>query len=91
MSAVSPGWLQTSLGGTDHADAHLTASQGARATVDIIMSSEAGKDNGACRDIYIEGSDLYTGKIHLGDKSPDLQLGEKRLYYNSILTSTLSI
>lgn len=60
--AVSLGWLQTSLGGTDHADAHFTASQGARATVDIIMSSEAGKDNGAFRDIYIEGSNLYTGK-----------------------------
>lgn len=56
--AVSPGWLQTDLGGSH---AHLKPADGARATLDIILSSRE-KDNGSFRDIYIEGDSFYTGE-----------------------------
>lgn len=57
--AVSPGWLQTDLGGSY---AHLKPADGARAVTDIIMTSTRKKDNGSFRDIYVEGDSLYTGK-----------------------------
>jgi NAD(P)-dependent dehydrogenase (short-subunit alcohol dehydrogenase family) len=56
--AVSPGWLQTDLGG---AYAHLKPADGARQVTDIILKSTPEKDNGSFRDIYIEGDSLYTG------------------------------
>lgn len=57
--AVSPGWLQTDLGGSY---AHLKPAVGAREVTDIIMNSTREKDNGSFRDIRIEGDSLYTGK-----------------------------
>ncbi|CRG92570.1 hypothetical protein PISL3812_09632 [Talaromyces islandicus] len=57
--AVSPGWLQTDLGGS-YAD--LKPSDGARATLDIIFKSTPKKDNGSYRDIYIKGNSTYTGE-----------------------------
>ena len=55
---VSPGWLKTDMGGS-YAD--LEPSVGTAQVVKIIMEAEK-KDNGSFRDIYVEGSDLYTGK-----------------------------
>ncbi|RFU27080.1 hypothetical protein B7463_g9246, partial [Scytalidium lignicola] len=57
--ALSPGWLQTDLGGER---AHLKPADGARATLDIILHTQQNRDNGSFRDIYIEGSDIYTGQ-----------------------------
>ena len=56
--AVSPGWLRTDLGGS-HAD--LPVETGAKATVDVILSSTK-QDNGAFRNIYVEGHPNYTGE-----------------------------
>ncbi|KAH8807851.1 hypothetical protein F5884DRAFT_881366 [Xylogone sp. PMI_703] len=57
--AVSPGWLKTDLGGSN---ADLPPAVGANRVVDIILNTRQDKDNGAFRDIYVEGSDLYTGQ-----------------------------
>ena len=55
--AISPGWLRTELGGEY---AHLSAEEGAKATVESIESAGTG-DNGSFRNIRIEGSEFYQG------------------------------
>ncbi|KAH8695474.1 putative short-chain dehydrogenase [Talaromyces proteolyticus] len=57
--AISPGWLQTDLGGSH---AHLKPIDGARSVTNIILKSSKAKDNGCFRDIYIEGDSFYTGE-----------------------------
>ena len=55
---VSPGWLRTDLGGEK---ADLAPDVGAKATMDIIYKATP-KDNGAFRNIFVEGTQLYDGK-----------------------------
>ena len=55
---VSPGWLSTDLGGPR---ADLAPDVGAKATMDIIYNSTK-DDNGAFRNIFVEGHQLYTGE-----------------------------
>ncbi|PWY69631.1 hydroxyacyl dehydrogenase [Aspergillus sclerotioniger CBS 115572] len=55
--AVSPGWLQTDMGGTD---ADLTVEEGAKAVVDVVMSAD--KDcNGRFKNIQVPRWAAYDG------------------------------
>ncbi|KAI9745951.1 MAG: hypothetical protein M1818_000632 [Claussenomyces sp. TS43310] len=56
--AVSPGWLQTDLGGPQ---ADLPPETGAKAVMDIVYNSSK-EDNGAFRNIHIPGHPLYDGE-----------------------------
>lgn len=57
--AISPGWLQTDLGGEY---AHLRPEQGAREVVRIVLEATPQKDNGVFRDIRVDGfGGLYSG------------------------------
>ncbi|MCJ1326839.1 hypothetical protein MMC10_003505 [Thelotrema lepadinum] len=55
---LSPGHCQTELGGEG---ADLTAEQGAKATLDIILNSTK-EDQAAFRNVYFEGKPMYDGK-----------------------------
>ena len=54
---VSPGWLQTDLGGQS---ADLAPDVGAKATLNVIYSTTP-NDNGAFRNIHIENNPMYDG------------------------------
>ncbi|EED15467.1 short chain oxidoreductase (CsgA), putative [Talaromyces stipitatus ATCC 10500] len=57
---ISPGWLQTDLGG-EHA--HLRPDVGAREVVRIVLEAKPERDNGVFRDICVEGFEgFYTGE-----------------------------
>jgi NAD(P)-dependent dehydrogenase (short-subunit alcohol dehydrogenase family) len=57
--AISPGWLQTDLGG---GYAHLRPEVGAREVVRIVLEATPQKDNGVFRDICVEGfGGTYSG------------------------------
>lgn len=58
VAGISPGWLKTDLGGPG---ADLDVGQGAAATLDIIEKLGP-EDNGAFKNIYIEGSAHYDGQ-----------------------------
>jgi len=55
---INPGWLRTDLGGSD---ADLAPDIGAKATMDIIYNSTK-KDNGASRNIFVAGEQVYNGE-----------------------------
>lgn len=55
---LSPGWLRTDLGGPR---ADLAPEFGAKATMDIIYKSTK-DDNGAFRNIFVEGNQMYDGE-----------------------------
>ena len=55
---ISPGWLRTDLGGPN---ADLAPDVGAKATMDVIYNSTK-DDNGAFRNIFVEGEQNYTGE-----------------------------
>lgn len=57
--AISPGWLQTDLGGSY---AHLKPTDGAREVVRITLEATKEKDNGSFRDIFVDGNPVYTGE-----------------------------
>ncbi|GLB02609.1 hypothetical protein AtubIFM57258_003967 [Aspergillus tubingensis] len=56
--AVSPGWLQSDMGGK-HAD--LTVPQGAEAVLNIAMSADR-VDNGRFKNIHVPGWEAYKGQ-----------------------------
>lgn len=55
---VSPGWLRTELGGEQ---ADLSVEEGAKATWEIVRGLKQEKDNGAFRNVYVEGWEAYDG------------------------------
>jgi NAD(P)-dependent dehydrogenase (short-subunit alcohol dehydrogenase family) len=58
--AISPGWLQTDLGGGRYA--HLRPEVGAREVVRIVLEATPEKDNGVFRDICVQGfGGTYSG------------------------------
>ncbi|KAF3403152.1 hypothetical protein DPV78_004571 [Talaromyces pinophilus] len=58
--AISPGWLQTDLGGGRYA--HLRPEVGAREVVRIVLEATPEKDNGVFRDICVKGfGGTYSG------------------------------
>ena len=56
--AVSPGWLQTDLGGPQ---ADLSPETGAKSVLDIVYHSTK-EDNGAFRNVLVQGRPYYDGK-----------------------------